>query len=66
MSLTSEQGVFNILDYSAVSFPCGIEADKQLDVAESGSEPLSQIDAQIQAECEFVFDNWKTNILTNG
>ncbi|KAH0275810.1 acetamidase, partial [Aureobasidium melanogenum] len=43
-------GVFNILDYSAVSFPSGIEADKQLDKAESGTEPLSQIDAQIQAE----------------
>ncbi|KAI4747076.1 acetamidase [Aureobasidium sp. EXF-12298] len=43
-------GVFNILDYSAVSFPCGIEADKQLDKAESGTKPLSQVDAQIQAE----------------
>ncbi|KAG9946396.1 acetamidase, partial [Aureobasidium melanogenum] len=43
-------GVFNILDYSAVSFPSGIEADKQLDKAESGTEPFSQLDAQIQAE----------------
>ncbi|KAG9534362.1 hypothetical protein KCU77_g23939, partial [Aureobasidium melanogenum] len=43
-------GVFNILDYSAVSFPCGIEADKQLDKAASGTEPLSEIDTQIQAE----------------
>jgi amidase len=44
--------VFNILDYSAVSFPSGIYADKQLDKAESGTKPLSQVDAQIQAECE--------------
>ena len=49
--------MFNILDYSAVSFPCGIEADKQLDKAESGTETLSEIDAQIQAECEFVVDS---------
>ncbi|KAI4727784.1 acetamidase [Aureobasidium sp. EXF-10728] len=43
-------GVFNILDYSAMSFPSGVLADKQLDKAESGTEPLSQIDAQIQTE----------------
>ena len=46
--------MFNILDYSAVSFPCGIDADKELDKAESGTKPLSQVDAQIQAECEWL------------
>ena len=46
--------MFNILDYSAVSFPCGIDADKELDKADSGTKPLSQVDAQIQAECEWL------------
>jgi len=56
--------VFNILDYSAVSFPSGIEADKQLDKAESGTKPLSQVDAQIQAECEWLTDSRRLNKLT--
>ncbi|THV64803.1 acetamidase [Aureobasidium pullulans] len=43
-------GVFNILDYSAVSFPSGIYADSELDKAETGIKTLSQMDAQIQAE----------------
>ncbi|THX02884.1 acetamidase [Aureobasidium pullulans] len=46
-------GVFNILDYSAVSFPSGIYADSELDEAETGIKTLSQMDAQIQAECEY-------------
>lgn len=66
LSLTLKQGVFNILDYSAVSFPSGIDADKQLDQAKSDTEPLSQLDAQIQAECEFVVDSWQTKMLTIG
>jgi hypothetical protein len=49
--------VFNILDYSAVSFPSGVYADKQLDKAESGTKPLSQVDAQIQAECESIMNS---------
>ena len=55
--------MFNILDYSAVSFPCGIEADKQLDKAESGTKPLSQVDAQIQAECEWLAACRRLNML---
>ncbi|THX24511.1 acetamidase [Aureobasidium pullulans] len=46
-------GVFNILDYSAVSFPSGIYADSELDQAEPGIKTLSQMDAQVQAECEY-------------
>jgi amidase len=54
--------VFNILDYSAVSFPSGIEADQQLDKAESGTKPLSQVDAQIQAECEWLIDRMPVSL----
>ncbi|KAI5244983.1 acetamidase [Aureobasidium subglaciale] len=43
-------GVFNILDYSATSFPSGTYADSELDKAASGARPLSQTDSQIQAE----------------
>jgi amidase len=49
--------VFNILDYSAVSFPSGIYADEQLDKAESGTEPLSEVDAQVQAECKWIVNS---------
>ena len=56
--------MFNILDYSAVSFPSGIGADKQLDKAESGTKLLSQDDAQIQAECEWLTDSMRVNKLT--
>ena len=56
--------MFNILDYSAVSFPSGIEADKRLDKAESGTKPLSQVDAQIQAECEWLIDSRRQSKLT--
>jgi hypothetical protein len=56
--------VFNILDYSAVSFPSGIYANKQLDKAESGTKPLSEVDAQIQAECEWILNSITLKTLT--
>ncbi|EON62436.1 hypothetical protein W97_01658 [Coniosporium apollinis CBS 100218] len=40
-------GVYNILDYSAVSFPCGVTADKDLDQS-TGEEPLGDMDAEVQ------------------
>ena len=46
------QGVFNIVDYSAVSFPTGVFVDQELDKAAAGGSPLSQVDAEIQSECE--------------
>jgi amidase len=56
--------VFNILDYSAVSFPSGIYADKQLDKAGSDTKPLSQVDAQIQAECKWIMNSMISRMLT--
>jgi len=47
-------GVFNVLDYPGVSFPCGITADKDLDGSYVDHEPLSDIDAQIQKDCMFL------------
>ncbi|KAK5003570.1 hypothetical protein LTR28_009996, partial [Elasticomyces elasticus] len=43
-------GVFNILDYAAISFPCGTSVDKALDLASDGSSPLSDMDRQVQAD----------------
>lgn len=48
-------GVYNLLDYSAVSFPCGVTVDKNVDVAYSTHHPLSEIDAQVQRDCEFSY-----------
>ncbi|GAB7346666.1 hypothetical protein MBLNU459_g1794t1 [Dothideomycetes sp. NU459] len=43
-------GVFNIVDYAAISFPSGISADKELDQAKPQGKPLSNVDEQIQKE----------------
>ncbi|KAJ5776517.1 uncharacterized protein N7511_001528 [Penicillium nucicola] len=40
--------VFNLLDYPAVSFPCGIKSDKAVDTAYVNHQALSDLDAQIQ------------------
>jgi amidase len=45
-------GVFNVLDYPAVSFPCGVYADKVIHGAYADDEVLSAIDAQIRNDCE--------------
>lgn len=46
-------GVFNILDYSAVSFPCGVRVDENVDRAYPDQRPpLSELDAQVQSSCE--------------
>ncbi|KAF1356627.1 fatty-acid amide hydrolase [Delphinella strobiligena] len=43
-------GVFNIVDYSSISFPTGVSVNKTLDVEESGRQPMSEVDAEIQKE----------------
>lgn len=45
-------GVYNLLDYSAVSFPCGINVDANLDVSYRGHQALSEIDTQVRNDCE--------------
>jgi amidase len=46
-------GVFNVLDYPAVSFPSGVTAHKELDKAGT-VEPLSDLCTAVQGLCEFV------------
>ncbi|KAL4925634.1 amidase signature domain-containing protein [Aspergillus undulatus] len=41
-------GVFNVLDYPAVSFPCGLKADKSLDARYANHQPFSDVDAGIR------------------
>ncbi|KAK2798971.1 hypothetical protein FQN51_007199 [Onygenales sp. PD_10] len=44
-------GVYNILDYSCLSFPTGISADAAVDVPAPADEvPLSKVDGDVQAE----------------
>ncbi|KAJ0423035.1 amidase signature domain-containing protein [Aspergillus carlsbadensis] len=43
-------GVFNVLDYPAVSFPCGVVTDKDVDGGYVDHAPLSDTDAQIQGD----------------
>ena len=44
-------GVFNVLDYPVVSFPCGITADRNLD-GRTKQTPLSDVCAAVQDHCE--------------
>lgn len=46
-------GVYNVLDYPAVSFPCGVHSDKSIDAAYVNHSPLSEVDARVQQECKF-------------
>ncbi|KAL1850107.1 hypothetical protein Plec18170_007205 [Paecilomyces lecythidis] len=41
-------GVFNILDYPAVSFPTGVKVDKTLDTSYTEHKALSDTDAKVQ------------------
>ncbi|OCL12251.1 amidase [Glonium stellatum] len=43
-------GVFNIVDYAAVSFPCGVIADKEIDRPKPSHRPLSELDKEIRAD----------------
>ena len=45
-------GVFNVLDYPAVSFPCGVYADRIIDSAYASEESLGDVDARIRKNCE--------------
>lgn len=48
-------GVFNILDYSCVSFPTGMLADKDIDKPlKDGYKPLSNDCGTIHSECEAI------------
>jgi amidase len=44
-------GIFNVLDYSAVSFPTGIKVDAQKDAAYEPNEPFSHICKAVQELC---------------
>lgn len=45
-------GVFNVLDYSSVSFPTGVLGEKEIDVPVEDHEPLSDICKTTHAECK--------------
>lgn len=44
-------GVYNVVDYSAVSFPCGVTADKDKDQYPADYEPLSELCQQVHDDC---------------
>lgn len=45
-------GVYNVLDYSCMSFPTGFTVDAQVDKAPSDYKPMTDLDATIQSECK--------------
>lgn len=50
-------GVFNVLDYSTVSFPSGVYADKEKDAYTNDYKSTSEVCAQIQEECKSLLDH---------
>jgi len=61
-------GVFNVVDYSAVSFPTGINVDKDVDVLDSSYQPLSPLCKSVNDDCKYpafivVMPSWLTNNL---
>ncbi|KAF1954632.1 amidase [Byssothecium circinans] len=49
-------GVYNVTDYSSVSFPCGVTADKEKDRPVSGYSPLSD-------HCKGVYESYDAEIV---
>jgi amidase len=45
-------GVFNVLDYSACSFPTGLTVDAKTDVATHDGEPLNSFDSDVRTKCK--------------
>lgn len=43
-------GVWNLLDYSATSFPCGVTADKNIDNAPPDHKSFGEADARAQKD----------------
>ncbi len=63
ITLVGYTGVFNVLDYSSVSFPTGLVADKELDISpQAGPEPLSETCAAIRRECKSTFLDLGSNL----
>lgn len=46
-------GVYNILDYSCLSFPCGVHVDAAVDVPAVDENELTKLDGEVQGECMF-------------
>lgn len=58
-------GVYNILDYSCVSFPTGASVDKSLDKPlGDGYQPLNETDRDVHSECKSLPNLWCLLMLT--
>lgn len=43
-------GVFNIVDYTSMSFPSGLTVDKEKDIAIQGEEPYNEVDQETMSK----------------
>ena len=53
--------IWNILDYSAVSFPTGFVADKEIDLLPSSQQSFGELDSAVRSKCmklPCVFCQW--------
>jgi amidase len=45
-------GVYNVVDYSAVTFPCGVTADREKDQVPADYTPLSDLCKETHSDCK--------------
>lgn len=57
--------MFNVLDYSCISFPTGMTVDKSVDKPLGDAyKPMTDLDSQIQSECKLI-QFWLTLSVTD-
>jgi hypothetical protein len=52
MFLFSYTCIWNILDYTALSFPTGMEADKKIDTIPKDEKTFGELDTKVQSLCK--------------
>ena len=45
-------GAYNLLDYSCVSFPCGLKVDKSVDLYPGDFKPQTEYDTVCHSDCK--------------
>jgi amidase len=45
-------GVYNVLDYTAVSFPSGLVANEEIDIIDDKEKPLNGLCAEVCGKCK--------------
>ena len=50
--------IWNILDYSALSFPTGLVAQKEVDIIPPDQKSFGDLDSEVQSKCELCLEDY--------